>query len=189
MNTNQIPAREQMYKNITGYWVTQLMGAAARLGVADLLEPGALDARELATRVGADPQALYRALRACAAVGVFTEEPGQVFANNALSRTLRANVPGSMRDLAIAQSAAGHWRPWGLLTEAVKTGRSTSTEALGFCCSRKNPFWFGSARWTRAFCTAASEVIERVSSPSRPRWKVSRSWNWVWPKRAVSMSS
>ena len=32
-------------------------------------------------------------------------------------------------------------------------------------------------------------VIERVSSPSRPRWKVRRSWNWVWPKRALSISS
>ena len=65
----------------------------------------------------------------------------------------------------------------------------SSTEALGFCCSRKKPFWFGSARCTRAFCTAAIEVIERVSSPSSPRCAVRRSWNWVWPKRAVSISS
>ncbi len=73
---------------------------------------------------------------------------------------------------------------------SVRPGCSvSSTEALGFCCSRKKPFWFGSARCTRAACTAASAVIERVSSPSSPRWKVSRSWNWVWPKRAPSISS
>ena len=73
---------------------------------------------------------------------------------------------------------------------SVRPGCSvSSTEALGFCCSRKKPFWFGSARCTRAACTAASDEIERVSSPSRPRWKVRRSWNWVWPKRALSISS
>ncbi len=31
----------------------------------------------------------------------------------------------------------------------------------------------------RALLTAAIEVIERVSSPSRPRCAVRRSWNWV----------
>ena len=34
----------------------------------------------------------------------------------------------------------------------------SSTEALGFCCSRKKPFWFGSARWTRAACTAGERA-------------------------------
>ena len=73
---------------------------------------------------------------------------------------------------------------------SVRPGyRVNSTEALGFCCSRKKPFWFGSARCTRAACTADSEVIERTSSPSSARWKVMRSWNCVWPKRALSISS
>ena len=38
---------------------------------------------------------------------------------------------------------------------SVRPGCSvTSTDAVGFCCSRKKPFWFGSARCTRAFSTA-----------------------------------
>src|SRR5258708_23549337 len=127
MNTNATSAPQQMYKNIAAYWVTQLMGAAARLGVADQLESGALPVGELAARVGAHPQALYRALRACAAVGVFTEQPGQAFANNALSQTLRSNVPGSMRDLAIPHSAPAPPRPWQLLTTAIKAAKTTST--------------------------------------------------------------
>ena len=73
---------------------------------------------------------------------------------------------------------------------SVRPGCSvSSTLALGFCWSRKKPFWFGSARCTRAASTADSAVIERTSSPSRPRWKLSRSWNWVVPKRALSISS
>ena len=59
---------------------------------------------------------------------------------------------------------------------SVRPGCSeSSTEADGFCCSRKKPFWLGSARCTRAACTEESDWIERVSSPSSPRWKVSRS--------------
>ncbi|MDT4880352.1 hypothetical protein FQZ97_1160980 [compost metagenome] len=65
----------------------------------------------------------------------------------------------------------------------------SSTEALGFCCSRKKPFWLGRARWMRALCTDESDWIERVSSPSSPRWKVRRSWNWVMPKRLASIIS
>ena len=164
MNTNETSAPQQMYKNITAYWVTQLMGAAARLGVADQLESGALPVGELAARVGAHPQALYRALRACAAVGVFTEQPDQAFANNELSRTLRSNVPGSMRDLAIAQSAPGHWRPWALLTKAIKAGESTASEALG--CDLWD--WYRghpeeSAAFTGAMDNLAAQVAAEVT--------------------------
>ena len=131
MTTSPIPAPQQMFQHITAYWVTQLMGTAARLGVADQLESTPMRVGEIARRVGAHPESLYRVLRACTAVGVFTEQPDLTFANNSLSETLRSNVPGSMRDFAIAQSSAGHWRPWELLTQAVKTGKSTPTEALG----------------------------------------------------------
>ena len=164
MKTSEIPARQQMYEKITSYWVTQLMGAAAHLGVADHLESGPLPVSELATRVGAHREALYRALRACAAKGVFTEQPDQVFANNALSQTLRANVPGSLRDLAIAQSGPGHWRPWGLLSQAIKTGKSTATEALGqdiWHWYRSHPE--ESAAFTGAMDNLAAQVAGEVT--------------------------
>jgi hypothetical protein len=116
---------------------------------------------ELAAKVGAHPQALYRVLRACTAVGVFTEQPGQTFANNALSQTLRSNVPGSMRDFAIAQSAPGHWRPWEQLTQVVKTGKSSATEALG--CELWD--WYGShAEESAAFSGAMDNLSAQVAA-------------------------
>lgn len=165
MQTNVIPAPQQMFQHITAYWVTQLMGAAARLAVADQLGAGPLQVKELAARVGAHPQALYRALRACTAVGVFTEQADQTFANNPLSQTLRSNVPGSMRDFAIAQSAPGHWRPWELFTQAVKTGKSTTTEALG---GLELWDWYGahpeeSAAFTGAMDNLAAQVAAEVT--------------------------
>jgi hypothetical protein len=161
MQTNAIPAPQQMFQHITAYWVTQLMGTAARLGVADALEPAPVQVNELAAKVGAHPQALYRVLRACTAVGVFTEQPGQTFANNALSQTLRSNVPGSMRDFAIAQSAPGHWRPWEQLTQVVKTGKSSATEALG--CELWD--WYGShAEESAAFSGAMDNLSAQVAA-------------------------
>ena len=128
---DHVPPPQQMFQHITAYWVTQLMGTAARLGLADCLEAGPLKVAEIATKVGANADALYRVMRACTAVGVFTEQADKTFANNALSQTLRSNVPGSMRNFAIAQSAPGHWRPWEQLTEAVRSGKSTAHAALG----------------------------------------------------------
>ena len=128
---DHVPPPQQMFQHVTAYWVTQLMGTAARLGLADCLEAGPLRVAEIATTVGANADALYRVMRACTAVGVFTEQADKTFANNALSQTLRSNVPGSMRNFAIAQSAPGHWRPWEQLTEAVRSGKSTAHAALG----------------------------------------------------------
>ena len=164
MQTNEIPAPQQMFQHITAYWVTQLMGTAARLGVADHLESGPVQVNELAAKVGADPRALYRALRACTAVGVFVEQPGETFANNALSQTLRSNVPGSMRDFAIVQASPGHWRPWELLTQAVKTGKSTAVEALG----SELWDWYGShpeesATFSGAMDNLAAQVAAEVT--------------------------
>jgi hypothetical protein len=161
MQDHEIPAPQRMFQHITAYWVTQLMGTAARLGVADRLETGPMQVNDLATAVGADPRALYRALRACTAVGVFSEQPGETFANNGLSQTLRSNVPGSMRDFAIAQSAPGHWRPWERLTQAVQTGKSTAHEALG----REIWDWYGShAEEAAAFSGAMDNLSAQVAA-------------------------
>ena len=46
----------------------------------------------------------------------------------------------------------------------------STTDALGFFCSRTNSEGLGSARWTRADSTAEIELIERASSPSSARW-------------------
>jgi hypothetical protein len=161
---DHVPPSQQMFQHITAYWVTQLMGAAARLGLADCLQAGPLKAGEIAARVGANPDALYRVMRACAAVGVFTEQGDRTFANNALSQTLRSGVPGSMRDFAIAQSSPGHWRPWEQLTEAVRSGKSTAQAALG----QELFEWYGThpdeaAAFTGAMHDLAAQVAGEVT--------------------------
>ena len=59
---------------ITGYWVSQAIYAAAKFGIADHLKNGPRSIDELAKLSSANPDALYRLLRALASVGIF-EKP------------------------------------------------------------------------------------------------------------------
>jgi hypothetical protein len=122
---------ELMFQTITGMWASQAVGTLAELGVADRLIEGPRRADELAPAMGCDAGALNRLLRACASLGVLEERDGAGFALTPLGETLRSNTLGSMRDLAVAMTAPGHWLPWGRLREAVRTGQRQARAALG----------------------------------------------------------
>jgi len=122
-----------LIKMLTGYWITQMLHVAAKLGVADLLKDGPRSSDELAKSVGADARSLYRLLRALASVGIFSEvEPGH-FALTPMGELLQTGVPGSLRAAAIMHGEEWQWRPWGKLFESVKTGE-TQFEGM-FGCS------------------------------------------------------
>ena len=63
-------ASARLAQLIIGYWVSQAIYVAAKLKIADHLAAGPATAESLATRVGVQPAALYRLLRALASVGV-----------------------------------------------------------------------------------------------------------------------
>src|SRR5687768_17606934 len=70
----------QLDRLITGYWVSQAVYAAAKLGLADLLKDGPKSIDELAAATATNPDALYRLLRALASIGIFAEgEPRRFF--------------------------------------------------------------------------------------------------------------
>lgn len=123
-------APQQMFQLIGGYWVTQIVATIARFNVADALAAGPRTAADVASEVGADPAALHRILRAAALVGVLSDEAGR-FSLTPLGETLRSNVPGSLRDMAVMQASPGHWLPFGRIDEVVRTGKSIARATLG----------------------------------------------------------
>lgn len=127
------PPPMQLMQMISGGWVTQCLGAAAELGVADALAAGATTAAAVAQAAGTSPEGMRRLLRALASLGVVTEAAGPepTYGLNALSQMLRKDVPGSMRDVARMMSLPAHWNSWGLLTEAVRTNQPTFAKAVG----------------------------------------------------------
>lgn len=126
----ELPPQAQVLQFIMGPFVSQAIGAVARLGVADQLAKGAKSAAELAPLVSANSDALHRVMRALASVGFFTMS-GERFALTPVGEVLRSDVPGSMRNMAMAETDHAHWATWGRFPDAVRTGRKMSREALG----------------------------------------------------------
>jgi hypothetical protein len=117
------PPAAAMMGLITGAWVTQAVYVAARLGVADVIAAeGPRSPGELAERLDADADALYRVLRALAAVGVFAERDDGAFTMTPLADCLRSDAPGSLRAFAIMMGGEGVWRSWGEVLHSVRTG-------------------------------------------------------------------
>ncbi len=118
-------------ERITSYWVTQVIGAVARLSLADRLAQGPRSSEVIAQEMGASPDGVYRLLRGGVSVGLFEEPSPRTFTLTPMGQLLRSGVPGSMRDMAIAQSGRSQWLPWGQLHEAVRTGGSVAKSVLG----------------------------------------------------------
>jgi len=113
---------EDLRSLVTGFRISSALGVAAELGLSDELADGPRTATDLAASVGADPDSLYRLLRALATVGVYTEQPDQMFANTDLGEGLRTGVPGSMRPLARTLNDPALWSAWGHLAHSIRTG-------------------------------------------------------------------
>ena len=67
-----VPPPATLLQMMTGYWVSQALYVAAKLGVADLLADGPRPVEALAAATQTNAPSLRRVLRALASVGVFT---------------------------------------------------------------------------------------------------------------------
>jgi hypothetical protein len=113
----------------TGAWVTQTIYVATKLGIPDELANGALHADEVARRVGTNPDATFRIMRALAALGVLRQRRDGRFALTSTGTLLRSGVPGTMRGLLLWVGHPKRWEDWGHLLYTVQTGKP-ATEML-----------------------------------------------------------
>ena len=125
------PLPAAMLDLIIGYWVSQMVHVAAKLGLADLLKKGPKSPAELARSAGADPLSVHRLLRALASVGVFAERKDGRFALTPLAATLRSDRPDSMRAFAVMIVEDYNWMAWGDVLESVQTGRAAFDRVHG----------------------------------------------------------
>jgi hypothetical protein len=105
-----------------GYYSSQSLYVAAKLGVADLLDAGPLPAADIAQAVGADADSLYRVLRLLAFNGIFDLDDRGRFSLNPAAEQLRSSVAASMRDLVLVFGEE-FYQAFGQLLIAVRTGR------------------------------------------------------------------
>ena len=117
-----VTANSRLLEMAMGYSRSRILCAAARLGVADALGDEERSVGFLAENCKADPDALYRLLRALASIGVTEETTPEHFRLTSFGQPLRRDAPQSV------------WAPvvfwadlladsWSLLTDCVRAGK------------------------------------------------------------------
>lgn len=122
-NSNDVPPRLALLQMITGFWISQAIYVAAKLGIADLLKDGPKSSDELAESAETCPRELFRLLRFLASVGVFAEVEDGCFELTPLAACLQTGVPGSLRSLAIMYGEETY-QAWGDVLHSIRTGET-----------------------------------------------------------------
>jgi hypothetical protein len=115
-------ANQGLVEMAMAYSRSRVLCAAARLGVADALKDETRSIAYLAEHCHADPNALYRLLRALASIGVTEENTPEHFRLTSFGQPLRKDAPQSV------WASVVFWSDlladsWSLLTECVRTGK------------------------------------------------------------------
>lgn len=126
-----MPPLAQLVQLRFGHLTSALIAAAARLGIADLLVDGPRSHEELARLTRMHAPSLYRALRALACLGIFEETGPGIFAQSPVSEFLRADVPGSQRNISISSFAPEHWRAFNEIEFSLRTGKPAFEHLTG----------------------------------------------------------
>lgn len=116
-----------------GAMSTHILGALARLDIAEHLAAGPRSLADLAAATRTEPELLDRLLRAATVLGLVERAPAGLVTITEAGACLRAG-PGSLRDFALMLSAPGQLRPLELLTDALR-GKPVAEAALG------QPIW------------------------------------------------
>ncbi|WP_234800315.1 acetylserotonin O-methyltransferase [Mycolicibacterium diernhoferi] len=133
--TSSVPTETADYHLMStmysGYWVSQIVRAAALFNLADHLGAGVDTAEGVADAESLDQDATRRLMRTCCSLGLLTSTDGVRFAATSLLGTLRRDDPNSLRGMVLAMCAPGHWQTWGRFPDAVRTGDRQVKAALG----------------------------------------------------------
>ncbi len=126
------PPHAVLFEMLFGAWTAKILAEIVRLDVPDALAHGALTADELVRKAGirAHPVALHRALRACAALGIVTEDSVGRFGPTRLSALLTRDTPGTLKRF-VEYSGGLLWKIWTGLPEGLATGASQARPQLG----------------------------------------------------------
>jgi hypothetical protein len=114
----QLPAVFQM---ASGYWVSQVVYVAAKLGIADLLADAPKSCEEIAHETGTDCRALFRLMRSLVSLGILAMYPDQRFSLTEIGAPLQSRMPGSMRSMVLTLGDE-HYQAWGKLLHSVQSG-------------------------------------------------------------------
>ncbi|MGB3353858.1 MAG: methyltransferase [Mycobacterium sp.] len=131
LHRSSVPGNIALLEMATGSWTTAALYTAAKLGIPDVLAPGPARATDVAVEVGADPDAVYRLMRALAGKGVLKQRRDGRFANTGIGDALRSDSEGSLRDMVLFIGHPARWADWGNLLHSVLSGEAAVHKVHG----------------------------------------------------------
>ena len=126
-----LPAHAQIIQMSTASWVSAIVHAAARVGIADHLASGPASAAELSGPMGLHAPSLHRFMRTLSGLGIVTEREGQRFELTSLGAALKTDAPGAARATLLSFSSPYFSRAWEKFVYSLETGKSGFTESAG----------------------------------------------------------
>lgn len=145
-NAGALAPLRQLTKVAMGYWYSNMLFVAVKLKISDHLagHKGGLTAAELARQTNANPDSLFRLLRALASIGLYAVNPEEhgidptnevstaKFILTPSSQLLRTDTPGSMYNFILSHTDPAVFpKVWLHLEDAVRTGKPPVERVLG----------------------------------------------------------
>ena len=115
----------------TGHFLSRLVYAAAKFGIADYLADGPKSSAEIAGAAGCDPQAFHRFLRTLTNFEIVTMNEDGRFTLTPLGEALKSNSPGFARSAVLTLGGPIAWKAWEEIEYSVRTGLPAVDHAFG----------------------------------------------------------
>lgn len=162
-----LPPGHALFRLAMGHFLSRALALAARLGLADLLRAGPRNARDLAAATQTHAPSLARVARLLASAGVFAELSDGTFALTPLGEMLRADVPGSVRELVLLMAGVELQDCWRDLEYCVRTGepcfrRTAPSAASSYALVADSPEL--TASFDRAMATFAPQTATALAA-------------------------
>jgi hypothetical protein len=126
-----LPPHAQLVQMSTAHWVSHIVFAAAKLGLADHLAKGPMSAEQLAGPTGTHAPSLYRLMRTLAGLGILTEAADHRFTLTPLGEALRTGAPGAARPTILTMASDWLIGGWRELMYSLQTGKPGFDKSLG----------------------------------------------------------
>ena len=126
-----VPPHVQLIQMGSGYWVSRIVYAAAKLGLADHLAGGPKSAAELAGPTRTHAPSLHRLMRTLASLGILSEDANRRFALTSLGEALKTGAPGCARATILFLAGDWWWQAWQHILYCFKTGKTGMKKEFG----------------------------------------------------------
>ena len=125
------PPHAQLIQMGSAHWISKIVYAAAKLGLADLLKDDPKSAAELAGPTGMHAPSLHRLMRTLASLGILTGGGGQRFALTPLGEALQTGAPGSARATVLTFGSPWFAAGFEEILYSLETGKTGFEKAMG----------------------------------------------------------